>query len=166
MVKSRTEQLCGWTFAVILLASALASCGGDGNDDTCAATPGVYPTTYEPGVSNGAGYSRLSYTKGVDQSWQLTFHGTTDACSAGLEVRAVSTLPSGYSLSTTTGTITRSSSATGQSGFCVQAGQVMGEWSEGLCPAGQTPLANGYEIEVRSSTQSPFRLGVTFEPAR
>jgi len=152
-------------FVALALVGVLTACGGKDDDNTCTSTADVFPVTYEPGVSNGAGYSRLSYAKGTGQTWRLASHGTSSACSVGLEVRAVSALPSGYSLEAATGAISRDASATGQSGFCVKSGQIMTEWADGQCPADQTPVANGYVIEVRSATTNLFALSVSFEPA-
>jgi hypothetical protein len=148
----------------VLLATLVAGCGGDAGE-ACSATPGVYPVTYEPGTSNGAGYSQLFYVRGSEQTWNLAFHGTTPACSSGLAVRAQTPLPTGYTVDANTGAIHRDKSATGQSGYCTEAGQVTTLWDEGVCPAGQVPVVNGYLIEITNANDPPYTLGVSFAPA-
>ena len=154
----------------LLVATAVAiltSCGG-GDDDTCRATAGTFPMSYEPGISNGAGYSRLFYQAGTDQEWKLVFHGTTAACSRGLQVSAPSNLPAGYSIDAGTGTIRRSASS-GPSGFCIAPNVVTEWWNDGVCPPGTTAQINGYLIKIESDgfhrDTPPFvTLGVSFEP--
>jgi len=160
-----TSVLSRQSSLYVLLVALLVACGGDAND-ACIGTPGVDPVTYEPGVSNNAGYSQLFYTRGADQTWNLTFHGTTPACSTRLAVRAVTPLPAGYTLDTATGAIRRDRAATGQSGFCTEAGQVTSDWSDGICPVGKTPVVNGYSVEINRANDAPYTLGVSFAPAQ
>jgi len=153
--------------SVLLAAATVVSCGG-GGDDACTATAGVFPMSYEPGVSI-PGYTRLFYRAGSDQEWKLVFHGTSEACARALQVSAMTALPAGYSIDRTTGVIRRAASSTAQTGFCLEGTHVFSEWDEGVCPPGTTAQVNGYNLKVesdgfRNDTPPYVTVSVSFQP--